>query len=255
VGTSGAYGGSGSKNWKNAQDSVAGLPDGKTPTETQVAQAVKQIAQALTRQNTLRKDPPGTRYTPEALLHRAGVASTGSRMSGGRILSGSNTARGLAAVGAGLAYSQSSQAGLDELGCGLRLDEMKDLSARDRCKYILDKVLGEPGSPDEEIVRTAAYDALKDILISGKDAPDDAIAAFMAEFVFQSALVELTSAKAAKRLTPQKIRQQEKNIRQWIAKKVKYKGVIGGAGLSVRGLMQRANEFRDGALALLRGAS
>lgn len=254
MGTSGAYGGSNSKNWKTAQDSVANLPSSQPASGDQIKQVAKQIAQALAKQNANRREPAGNTYSPESLLRGAG-AFTGSGSSGGRTLSGANAARGLAVMGAGLAYGAGNQTALDELGCGLRLEEMRDLTARDRCKYILDKVLGEPGTPDEEILRRAAYDALKDLLTNDKQTPDEAVSAFMAQFVFQAALVELTSAKAAKRLKPEQIQQHEKSIKQWITKQVKFSGITDGTRLSVRSLMQRANEFRDRALALLRGVS
>lgn len=254
MGTSGAYGGSGSSPWKDAHDAVANIP-ATSPTQQQVDKVLQSIGHALIKQNPATKGPGRNLYTPQILLGRQGgtgsVRSGGGASRGGTV-SGRSTARGLAAVGAGYAYGQRDQAALDELGVGLRLADMEEMSTSQRCRYILDKVLGAPGSLEEQVLRRASLEALK-VLAADKDAtPDRAVEAFLAEYVYQAALVELTSAKAAKRLTPDQVLAREKSLKQWIQKKVTFSGVVDGPRFSVRALMAKADTLRDKAISLLR---
>jgi hypothetical protein len=257
MGTSGAYGGSGSKPWREAHDAVANMPTNRPP-RSSVQQAVQQIATAIEKQNPgLRRRPAANAYTPETLFSRGGTSGTsssgGSRRGSGGGFSGSNAARGAAVIGAGHALLGGSQADLDALGVGLRLQDMDGLSVREQCQYILDKVLGAPGSLDEEILRRAALDALKQLLTNQTQTPDESVSAFMAEYVYQTTLVQLTSVKASKKLTPAQVLKQERHLKQWIRKTVKFSGVVDGPRLSVRALMAKAGDFCNRALNLLKG--
>jgi len=79
------------------------------------------------------------------------------------------------------------------------------------------------------------------------------VSAFLASYVYQTALIELTSAKAAKQLSVDQVLTQERNLKQWIEKQVKFSGVVDGPRLSPRALMARADQFRNRALDIMRG--
>lgn len=257
MGTSGAYGGSGSQSWGDAHDAVSALPASGPLTPTQLATTVQQIATAVHRLFPT----PRTKtynYEPGAILGRQtgpdGSPSSGrSRRSGGG-MSSSNAARGGAAVYAGHAARAGSQAELDALGVGLRLEDMRDMSINSRCNYILDKVLGAPGSPDEEVLRRAALEALKELSLDPTRSTEDSITAFMSAYIYQTALVELTSHKASLKLTPDQVLKHEKDLKQYIRGTAKYSGISDGPRIGVKALMNRVAEYRDKALGFLRTA-
>jgi hypothetical protein len=256
MGTSGAYGGSGSQSWGDAHDAVTTLPATGTPTPTQVATAVKQIADAVHRLFPAPRTATTYDYDPGTLLGRrttaAGSPTSGQTRRTGGGMSSANAARGGAAVWAGHAALSGSQADLDALGVGLRLEDMRDMSANDRCTYILDKVLGAPGTPDDEALRRAALEALKELALDPTRSPEASITAFMSAYIYQTALVELTSHKASLKLTPDQVLKHEKALKQYIRGTAKYSGVIDGPQIGVRGLMNKVAEFRDKALGWLR---
>lgn len=258
MGTSGAYGGSGSQSWGDAHDAVSALPASGPATTTQVATTVQQIATAVHRLFPTPRTPTIYNYDPGALLGRRtaadGSPSSGrSRRSGGG-MSSSNAARGGAAVYAGHAALAGSQADLDALGVGLRLEDMRDMSINDRCNYILDKVLGAPGSPDEEVLRRAALEALKELSLDPTRSTEDSVTAFMSAYIYQTALVELTSHKASLKLTPDQVLKHEKDLKQYIRGTAKYSGVTDGPRIGVKALMNKVAEYRDKALGFLRKA-
>ena len=258
MGTSGAYGGSGSQSWGNAHDAISALPAAGPATPTQVATTVQQIATAVHRLFPTPRTPTTYNYDPGALLGRRtasdGSPSSGrSRRSGGGT-SSSNAARGGAAVYAGHAALAGSQADLDALGVGLRLEDMRDMSINDRCNYILDKVLGAPGSPDEEVLRRAALEALKELSLDPTRSTEDSITAFMSAYIYQTALVELTSHKASLKLTPDQVLKHENDLKQYIRGTAKYSGVTEGPRIGVKALMNKVAEYRDKALGFLRKA-
>lgn len=254
MGTSGAYGGSGSQSWGDAHDAVGSLPATGPPTTTQVAATVAQIAKAIQKQFPTSKAPQD--YSPSGLLGPrsagSGTVSSGHSRSSGGGLSSRNSARGAATVWAGHAYLSGDQAELDALGVGLRLDDMKDMSETERCRYILDAVLGAPGSLDEEILRRASLDALKDLMRQSGTTIDESVAAFMSAYVYQTTLVELTSHKASMKLTVSQVLSHEKTLKQYIKSNVKFSGAADGARLTGSAFLKKVGEFRDKALGFLR---
>lgn len=254
MGTSGAYGGSGSQSWGAAQDSVAGLPATGPASSAQVAVTVSQIAAAIARQFPTSQVAPN--YVPSSLLGRStsrpGTVTSGTSRSTSGGMSAGASARGAAALWAGHAALDGSQSDLDALGLGLRLEALRDLSDSDRCQYILDQVLGAPGSLDEEVLRRAALDALKDLMRQPGRTIEDSVSAFMSAYVYETALVELTSHKASLKLTPDQVLAHEKRLKDYIGKHVKFSGVTEGPRISVSRFLQTVGEYRDKVLNFLR---
>lgn len=258
MGTSGAYGGSNSQSWSQAHDAVGSLPASGPASAQQVAQTIQQVAVAVHRLFPAPRTSTTYDYEPSGLLGRrsgsdGSITSGRSRASGGG-MSSSNAARGGAALWAGHAAASGNQADLDALGVGLRLEDMRDLSQRDRCRYILDKVLGAPGSPDEEVLRRASLEALKELAADPNRDIEDSVTTFMSAYIYESALVELTSHKASQKLTPDQVLKHEKDLRQYIRGHAKYSGVTDGPRISAKSFMNKVAEFRDKALNFLRKA-
>lgn len=259
MGTSGAYGGSNAQSWSQAQDAVAALPANGPASPQQVHQAVQQLAAAVHRLFPAPRTATTYTHEPSALLGRPtrtdGAQTGGRTRSSGGGMSSANAARGGAVVWAGHALNNGSQADLDALGVGLRLADMQALTQSERCRYILDKVLGPPGSPDEEVLRRASLAALKELAADPTRTTEESITAFMSAYIYESALVELTSHKASLKLTPDQVLKHEKDLKDYIRVHAKYSGVTDGPRVSAKSFMNRVAEFRDKALNFLRKAT
>jgi hypothetical protein len=257
MGTSGAYGGSGSQTWADVHEAIADLDtsttsDGK-PSKVDIEKAVDKILDAIGKVNPSIKKTP-TEYTISDLRRGASV-------SGGAISSGTGRgrssgfshdtfARGAAAIGAGLAYTSGSDSELRRFG--LSISELQGLNTRDRCKRILDEVLGAPGHLDDELLRKAALEALKEMFSAVEElSGEQSLRTFLAAYVYQCALAELTSQKAAKSLAPAAVLKHEKDLKSYIGKRVKFERILEGSRLSIQAFVNKAAKMTAQALKMV----
>jgi hypothetical protein len=244
MGTSGAYGGSGSKEWRDAGRMLVDLPpDGPEGTgdgdDLVPAGFWQQVADALAGEDpTLSRPLSAVDVFPlSAILPRraAGGGGTGEGggggshgISGGSGRSGArpgrsvtrSAARGAAAIGGAYALRSGDVAALAELG--LSLDELRDLSPRMQCARILEAVLGDGGHPDEAALHRAAAEQLKSILLSEEPPSEvDAIRGFVARFVFELTLVELQTDLTAGRIDIAAASRKEGRIWRWLEARIR----------------------------------
>jgi hypothetical protein len=283
MGTSGSYGGSTKKVWRDARQRVLdlgssgggdGQGDGQQPDEKPFEELWETIGDALD------SDDP-TLHAPEideskislpALIpwlggtgRRAGgsgggagsVGGGGARTGGGRQGSGSrrqvvrSAARGGAALGAAYALRQGDAAHLAELG--LDLARLQTLSPIRQCAEILDAVLGEGSHPDELALRKASLEALKDVL-SQPDPPDEttSLRAFVVSYVFELSLVELQRQVNEGSLSPSDVATKERMIRTYLEKRVQTLPLPGGGVVQPQQLRFRAAALTKEVIKLLR---
>jgi hypothetical protein len=244
MGMSGAYGGSGRQEWSDARDLIEDLPssrggDGDGGADQPVEDLLSAVAEALVGEDPELADPETTPAAPSLaeLLPRPGTATGGGGGSGGggvvRGLTGSSgrrgsgsrrtvargAARGGAVLGAGYALRRGDAAALSDLG--LDLDELRALSPVRQCARILDAVLGEGSHPDEHALRKAATAALKEILVNAEPPGEaDALRIFIANYLFQLALVELQAQLDSGTIAPDQAAEREHGIRRWAQRRV-----------------------------------
>jgi hypothetical protein len=212
VGTSGSYGGSSRRAWRNARQLLLDLPVGPAAGGTtspedfdRLEPLCAAIGDALTGDDPFLNDPvlDGDMLSLDRLLPKArpaGLAASGGG-SGGGLVSGKSqpagrsgagsrrqivrgAARGGAALGAAYAFRRGDARALGDLG--LDLDYLSSLGPVQQCAAILDAVLGEGGHPDEYALRKASLQSLKDVLLS--DVPPgelDALGGFVVSYVYE----------------------------------------------------------------------
>jgi hypothetical protein len=251
MGTSGSYGGSDSANWQNARQGFEGLgggdgagdgagsdtplppPDGQGPDPEAAAAAVAAaIAAALLAEDPQARQP--TSSVPlSTLLSRGrgggggsgGGATTGRSGAHGRAGGGSRrqvvsgARRGGAALGGAYALRNGDAAGLRELG--LDLGELSQLSPRVQLAKIIDATIGEAGHPDDYALKRATIEHLKTVLLADTPPPPEvSIRNFVAEWIFQQSLVELQAARATRGRTQQQVDRAERQLRDWLKRRV-----------------------------------
>lgn len=293
MGTSGAYGGSGRQGWERARDLVGdiapavtsstdagGQPGGTEPDdERSVADLWDAIADALSDEDPLidgeqdleeqfplsdllprpsmprvATDRDATSGGGQAGLLRGATRSTGRKgaRSSRRVIRGA--ARGGVALGGAYAIRRGDDAALRDLG--LNLDEMRQLSPRMQCAMILNAVLGEGAHPDEYVLREAAAEQLKEILVS-EDPPSeiDSLRGFIAKYLFGLALVEIRQRLGSGDITAGEAARKESRIRRWAEKRVRTIQVAVEQRLPVGRFKQTAAKLAREALRLLRAGS
>ena len=104
------------------------------------------------------------------------------------------------------------------------------------------------------MLRRASLEALKELAADPNRDIEDSVTTFMSAYIYESALVELTSHKASQKLTPDQVLKHEKDLRQYIRGHAKYSGVTDGPRISAKSFMNKVAEFRDKALNFLRKA-
>lgn len=242
MGTSGAYGGSGSASWADAHDAFADLdaspapsprPDGNSPPDAQAQALAQAIARAFRKHEANLRNPPTTwSFNLNDLLasrRHSGGGTGGSVRSGSSGSTGSgrsprslstNAARGAAAIAGAYALREGNGSALDELG--LSLTELAQLPVRDQCVRILDDVIGAPGHPDDEALRKASYETMKAVL-TAKTPPtqEETLRLFLSAYVYRAALVELRSKRARDGLSPQVTKRYEQRVKPYIARRIK----------------------------------
>lgn len=201
MGTSGEYGGSSSAAWKQARDAWLELlaSDG----EGAVSKAATSAAHAV---GGSAKGGDSASPTAGGRSGRAARLVAGAR-SGGR------------AIAAAYAYDQGDADTL--AGLGLDLAELQAMSLKQRCQAILDATMAAVDQPDDVAMRRAALAILKDML--GTDAMPaaiDAVKAFLVNYIFEIALVEVARTRQESRLTASELSLREKRARDYLRKRV-----------------------------------
>lgn len=236
MGTQLAYGGSGSAPWDSAADDAVQVDGGAASDGTDAIDSlIDNVADAIKAHESRPIPGASTTYTPSSVRPspyipggasvRSSTAKFVSTPRSGRSARQS-VARGSAAVAAGAAYTRGDRTALAELG--LDLDRLRALTARERQQTILDEILGAPGHPDDEALRRAAHETLKAQADDPAMTQDAQIDFLLASYVYQQALVELTSQTARRELSRDAVRRFEERIKPVIFKKAK--GMASGNG-------------------------
>lgn len=245
MGTSGAYGGSGSQSWDAAHsaysDAAAGGP---SPTDAQVQGFVNAFMQALAKTTG---PTPGPSSYPLASLRpqRAGSAGGGGGSSssaggGGARNLGRQTARGAAAVAGASALRAGDRTTLSELGLDLgHLDSLR--TPRAKCAYIVDTLLGAPSHPDEVALRAATLRTMVEIqkakepLNTGQQ-----MELFLQHLAYEQVLVQLTSQRRTEAITPQRAKEIEGKAKKYLRASVKAMKLPQKAKLTAQGFVTSA---------------
>jgi hypothetical protein len=214
MGTSGAFGGSGGKDWQRARDDVADLVNSPDSTDQQ-HQVISDLANALdwdATDTTLTpsgedssrppdappaQQPFGRLVRPRGAVDgpsggggRGGGATTTGTGSGG---SGRRSRQRVAGVGgavlaAGLAVRAGDAGTLNALG--LSLPELRELGPVAQCNRILNALVGSGADIDENEMRSASSTALIAVLTEDLS-PTAAVRVFIVEYVMEVSLTEL----------------------------------------------------------------
>lgn len=282
MGTSGSYGGSSKKAWKDARQQVLNLPSGgggdgnqddRDPIDNVLDDLWGQVGDALDSDDPTLHAPTVDESNislpklmpwlsgPSGGSGGSGAGAGGGggvvRTGGGRQGTGSrrqvtrSAARGGTAIGAAYAVRQGDAGYLGELG--LALSRLRSLSPIRQCAEILDAVLGEGSHPDELALRKASLESLKDVLAS--DEPPDEVAtlrSFVASFVFELSLVELQRQVSEGAVTPADVADKERTIRRYVERRVQTIDVAVGGTVQPRELRTRAAELTKEVIRVLR---
>ena len=229
MGTSGAFGGSGSKPWSQAQDLFAAIdaPAGASGAAEPSAEAFWTcVVPAITVGDSTFGQQAPTILLQDLLPSRRGSAGSesvtsraGPSQAKGRTRRASQQiGRGAAALAAGFALGRGDAGALATFG--LRLADLSALSVRQRCQAIMDAVLGQPGHPDDEALRNAVQPTLIAAVSSDLADPVALMREFLGNYVMQVALVELSSQHANGSLTVAETERKERIATDWIRAKV-----------------------------------
>lgn len=245
MGTSGAYGGSGSGAWQAARDAAVAIPvGGEAGTTTadgqgdeKAAAAAAAIADALvTEEPSLGRAPHD--YQLSSLLPRArgtGGGTSGGGSGSGRVRGASREGgrtggssrrnmstgvqRGGTALRAAYALRAGDRAGLAAVG--LDLDALQALPAAGRVSRILDAILGPATHPDEQVLRESAAEQVKAIVM-GDTAPTmaDGIRSFVATYVWKMGMLELRAQYPGGLPAAEVLLKRERDIKSYIAARI-----------------------------------
>ncbi|MHB8762613.1 MAG: hypothetical protein ACYC6J_09595 [Coriobacteriia bacterium] len=99
--------------------------------------------------------------------------------------------------------------------------ELQAMSLRQRCQAILDATMAAVDQPDDVAMRRAAVEILKEML--GADAMPaaiDAVRAFLVNYIFEIALVEVARTRQEGRLSASELSSREKRARDYLRRRV-----------------------------------
>lgn len=244
MGTSGAYGGSGSNSWDSVHDSYEDMvhPSSSTPTATQVERFVDALLNALATGVSAGSPGSPSSLRPSRRGSTGAGASTSSSGAGG---GGRNIVRQVGRGAAAIAGAQALRAGdaatLRELG--LDLVYLRSLpTTRAQCVYIADAILGAPSHPDEVALKAAAMRTMAE-LMKAKDeiALEDRVGLFIENLAYEQVLVELTSQRRENVTTPQRARQIEERAKKYLHAHISAGGIAPRARTTVQGLIDFAS--------------
>lgn len=242
MGTSGAYGGSGSASWGQAHDVYA--QDGIDPA-SRPQEVVQAFARAMRRAN--RSTPAPGSYVagrtgpsrPDGSDGYTRSRTTGAAGSSRRGLS-RTAARGAAAVAGAQAYRARDAGALANLGLDLAALDMLP-NDRARCAAISEQLLGAPVHPEDAALNAVSIQTMMEVLRSA-DPPDSErlIEMFTANLAYEQALVELTSQQRRNPLPAAEAAKIERQAKKYIENKIRSAPTVPDRRLSPQSLIDKA---------------
>ncbi len=245
MGTSGAYGGSGSSSWDAVHDSYADAAGASAsgPSQAQIENFVNNFMTALAK-TPGQASGPGSFSLPSLRLTRSagsggGSSSSASSGGGGRNL-GRQAARGAAAVAGAHALRTGNTAILTELG--LDVEHIKSLPpGREQCTYIVNTLLGAPSHPDEVALAAATLRTMVEVQKAKDDmSPEQTMEMFLQNLAYEQVLVELTSQRRSDSVTPQRAKQIEDKAKKYLRASVTALRLKDKAKISAQGFVDYA---------------
>jgi hypothetical protein len=256
MGTSGAYGGSGTTSWDDAHDlyeQVAG--SGNRPP---VEDLVRTLTQALNKTQGGLPAAPGTyaagQTGPSRPQGTGGYTHSKpfSGGGGGRPGLAGSAARGAAAVAGASAYRARDAQGLADLGLDIRaLDDLPDDTAR--CEAIAQQLLGVPAHPEDAALKSAAMETM----LQAMEAPEEPdaerlVEMFTGNLTYEYALIELTSEHRKDPVPPAEAAKMEQEIKEYIASDISNPVGKPVGALSKQGLIDKAASLAQDVLGIFR---
>lgn len=255
MGTSGAYGGSGTASWDDAHDLYEQVAAGGT--RPPIDDLVRTLTQALNKTKGGPPLAPGAYVAGQTGPSRpTGVGGyTHSKTStggGGRPGLAGSAARGAAAVAGASAYRARDAQGLAELGLDLEaLDALPDDTAR--CEAIAQELLGTPAHPEDAALKSAAMQTM----LQAMEAPEEPdaerlVEMFTGNLTYEYALVELTSEHRRDPVPPAEAAKMEQEIKEYIVSDISNPVDKPVGKLSKQGLIDKAMSLAQDALGIFR---
>jgi len=279
MGTSGAYGGSGSSGWAGARDAVTAIPTevgapGPTMSgagegfDDAVANSAAAIADAMIAEEPGLGRAPIDFAIPDLLprVHRAagggggggGAGVTrprGASRTGGR--TGSSSRRNMAmgaqrgGLALGAAYALRNRDGAGLAAVGLDLAALEALPPAGRVTRILDAILGLATHPDEQVLREAAVEQVKAIVM-GAVPPTipDALRAFVESYVWKMGMLELRAQYPSGLPAADVLLTRERQLKNYIRARIR--SVTVPATIAVANIKAEAGKVLRDVLRVLR---
>lgn len=260
MGTSGAYGGSGSAAWAQAHDLYAQAGGGGPGDPPPVQEVVAALAAAMRRANRRSLASPGS-YTAAGIAParpRSSDGYTHSRTAGGASGStsgfGRRAARGAAAVSGAQAYRARDRRALAELGLDLAALESLP-NDRARCAAIAAALLGAPAHPDDAALNAASVQTMMDVLRS-KDPTDSErfVEMFTENLAYEQVLVELTSKQRTTPIPSGRAARIEKQVKKYIRNSMRTRSGTAPGTFAPQAMIDRALRLASKVLGIFGGA-
>ncbi|KRE42440.1 hypothetical protein [Knoellia sp. Soil729] len=256
MGTSGAYGGSGTASWDDAHDLYEQVAGGgiRPPVED----LVRTLTQALDKTQGGPPAAPGTYAVGQTGPSRpagTGAYTRSKSLNGGggrRPGLANSAARGAAAVAGASAYRARDAQGLAELGLDLAaLDALPDDTAR--CEAIAQELLGVPVHPEDAALKSAAIETMLQAMEAAEE-PDveRLVEMFTGNLTFEYALIELTSEHRKEPVPPAEAAKMEQEIKEYIASDISNPVDKPVGRLSKQGLIDKAASLAQDVLSIFR---
>lgn len=255
MGTSGAYGGSGTASWDDAHDLYEQVAGGAN--RPPVEDLVRTLTRALNRTQGGPTPAPGSYVTghtgPSRPSGTGGYTRSMSSIGGGvRPGLAGSAARGAAAVAGASAYRARDAQGLAELGLDMAaLDALPDDTAR--CEAIAQALLGVPAHPEDAALKSAAMETMLQAM-EALEEPDAErlVEMFTGNLTYEYALIELTSEHRKDPVPHSEAAKMEQEIKEYIASDISNPVDKPVGTLSKQGLIDKAASLAQDVLNIFR---
>lgn len=180
-------------------------------------------------------------------------SDSGTGRKGGRRAIVRGASRGGAAIAAAYAFSVGDSGTLSD-DYGLDLEELRNLTVRERADRIADAIIGDAGTPDEALLKRTVRDHVLRIVGDDgtADAPDAALKGFIGDYVASMVMAELTSEAAERNMSKDTVAATEKKMRTLIKIRAKGLPVAVQGVVSGREMQIAAERLAKDMLAVLR---